>query len=215
MNYQELHKDKIQEVPGGTLCQVFGDKEKASCSVALVHMNENSNGVRHYHNDITEIYLFSKGKGSININGNINEINDGDCYIIPPNNIHYIESNEEMDFACICTPPWIESKEFAVNEEIQGENINKTEITGTLQKLSDKENHEIRLYETANEFIPSDNMKNYKRVYYFITGEGIFKIDDKEYPIKPNICYEVNKETNEIIIPNTELKFVVVCDDLK
>ena len=60
-NYIEKHKAKIQKTPGGSLCQVFGNKEGAKCSIALVTMDENSNGLKHYHDNITEIYLFSKG----------------------------------------------------------------------------------------------------------------------------------------------------------
>ena len=73
-NYIDEHKEKIQITPGGKLCQVFGKNEKASCSVALVNMDQNSKGIKHYHDNITEIYIFIKGKGKIIINENENEI---------------------------------------------------------------------------------------------------------------------------------------------
>ncbi|MBO5142935.1 MAG: hypothetical protein J6C46_08135 [Clostridia bacterium] len=54
-NYIDDNKEKIQHTPGGTLCQVFGVNENANCSVALVTMDANSNGLKHYHDNITEI----------------------------------------------------------------------------------------------------------------------------------------------------------------
>ena len=63
-NYIDEHKNKIQETPGGKLCQVFGKTENASCSIALVEMDQNNNGVKHYHDNITEIYIFTKGKST-------------------------------------------------------------------------------------------------------------------------------------------------------
>lgn len=61
MGYLEENKDKVISTPGGTLCQVFGTNENASSGIALVSMDENSKGTYHYHDNITEIYVFSKG----------------------------------------------------------------------------------------------------------------------------------------------------------
>ena len=214
-NYIDTHKDKIQKTPGGTLCQVFGDKEGASCSVALVTMDEHSDGLKHYHDNITEIYLFSKGKGSIIINGNENKIENGDCYIINSNNVHYIKADTKMEFACICTPPWTEEHEFVVTECEKNNNISKCVEDGVLQILSEKEGHQVILYTIQNEFIPNENMKEFKRVYYFIGGSGNIEIDGKNFEINSNNCYEINNISNEVIKPNGNLKFVMVCDIMK
>ena len=211
-NYIDTHKNKIQKTPGGTLCQVFGDKEGASCSIALVTMDECSEGLKHYHDNITEIYLFSTGSGSIIINGNENMIESGDLYIITPGNAHYIKADTKMEFACICTPPWTEEHEFVVTEYTKDNNISKITSDGILQVLSEKNGHEIKQYTTEKEFMPDCNMKNYRRVYYFISGNGKIKIEDKEYEIKANTCYEVKQGFSEIINPEGSLKFVVVCD---
>ncbi len=214
-NYIEKHKEKIQKTPGGNLCQVFGDKEGATCSIALVKMDRNNNGVKHYHDNITEIYLFSKGEGSIIINEHENIIANGDCYIIPPNNVHYIKSKTEMEFACICTPPWTENHEFIINEKADGSNILKNVQNGVIQTLSSKVEHDVKLYEINDFFEPNEHMKNYRRVYYFIAGNGIININHRDYKIESGYCYEVLEHSEEYINPNGKVKFVIVCDILK
>ena len=116
MGYLEDHKEKNQSTPGGELCQVFGALEKANASIALVKMFEGQKGEYHYHDNITETYVFSKGKGKIIINGVENEIFPGDIYEIPPRNGHLIIADSEMEFECICTPPWEEQHEFIIPE---------------------------------------------------------------------------------------------------
>jgi len=74
MGYLEDNREKIISTPGGKLCQVFGAIEKANSSIALVKMFEKESGLYHYHDNITEIYVFSKGRGKIIINGIENEI---------------------------------------------------------------------------------------------------------------------------------------------
>ena len=214
-NYINKHKEKIQKTPGGELCQVFGDKENAACSIALVKMDENSNGLKHYHDNITEIYLFTKGNGKIIINEHENIINDGDCYIIKPNNVHYISAETEMEFACICTPPWTEEHEIHVEDRQNGNNITKYEGLGVIQKLGKENEHSVRLIEIQDEFKPTINMEKYRRVYYFIEGTGIINIDNNEYEIKPGSCYEIFENSVKYIKTNNKLRFVVVCDIIK
>lgn len=211
-NYINKHPEKIQNTPGGTLCQVFGANEKANCSIALVCMDEKSNGIQHYHDNITEIYLFSKGQGNIIINGNVNKIEEGDCYIIPPKNTHFIKSDTKMEFACICTPPWTEEHEFEVKQDISGDNIDKWEENGILNILGSESNHNIQLYDVDTDFIPNQDMKKYRRVYYCVSGKGTIVIDGEKFDFSSNTCYEILEEQEECIKVDDKLKFVVVCD---
>lgn len=204
MNYKEIHKEKIIPTPGGTLTQVFGSSEGASCSIALVTMEENGCGLNHYHDSITEVYIFSNGEGSIIINGNENKVTSGDIYIIPKNNVHYIKSKTEMNFCCICTPPWEEHLEHVVENNVLGENISKF----TSDIISDN----IYLYNIKDIFKPT--LKEMRRVYYFIKGNGSINIDGKTYEVKEDTCIEVLKEQNEVITTKDELQFVVVYEDL-
>lgn len=214
-SYVEENKEKIQNVPGGTLCQVFGESEGASCSVAIVTMDENGKGIKHYHKEITEIYLFAKGEGKIVINENINEVKEGDCYIISPNNVHYIEAKTNMSFLCICTPPWTEEREFAVLNEVDGDNISKYDGLGVLQVLSNEEGNNIKLYKIDKVFVPNEIDRKYRRVYYCLSGEAKIKVNGFENTFMAGDCYEIDEHSIEEVIPNVNIKFVLVCDKIR
>ena len=213
LDYVLEHKDKIQNVPGGTLCQVFGENEGASCSVAIVTMNENGSGVKHYHKDITEIYLFSEGTGNIVINEHVNKVKEGDCFIISPNNVHYIVAKTDMKFLCICTPPWIEEREFVVTDHVVGDNIAKFDRTGIIQKFSNEAEHNVKFYEISDKFLVNENIQKYRRVYYCVSGNGVINIAGHDSVFNAGSCYEISDQTIEEIIPNGNMKFVLICDN--
>lgn len=208
INYLESHKEKIQNTPGGSLCQVYGDREGKHCSIALVNMDSSSNGLQHYHKDICEIYLFSKGRGKIIINGNENIINEGDCYIITNNNTHYIEADSNMSFACICTPPWREDREFVSDTLEKCDNVSKYTDLGIIQNLSNDINNNVTLYNINGEF-NTDN-RNYNRVYYFISGTGTLNSNTSSISIVPGTCFFFSKDDLEYINNANKLRFVVV-----
>ena len=211
-NYIDDNKEKIQYTPGGTLCQVFGANEKASCSIALVTMDENSSGLKHYHDNITEIYVFNKGEGKIIINGNEHKVSNGDCFIIPPKTIHFIEAITRMEFVCICTPPWTPEHEFEADDNIRKNDITKCLEYGILQRLSEDTNHIVSRIKINNEFEPNFETQNFVRVYYFIKGTGSITIDGVKNEISQGNCFLVNEASTEIINPESELDFILVCD---
>lgn len=112
--------------PGGTLVEVCGEKTDSPCSVALVTMDSNNKGLKHKHDNLTEIYLFTKGIGKITINENEHIIHPGDIYIIPKENCHQIETISDMEFCCICSPAWTSRHEFEVTDKHPGKDINST-----------------------------------------------------------------------------------------
>ena len=212
-NYIDTHQEKIIDTPGGKLCQVIGKDNKASCSVALVNMDAKSKGIKHFHDNITEIYIFTIGDGSIFINENENIINDGDCFIIPPNTSHYIETKTNMSFLCICTPPWEEQHEFEINEIHTGKNILKNNSEGILQILGNDTDHNIKRIKITDKFTPNYNMKKYSRIYYIINGNGIIKNNEEVVNIGPNDCLKFDLE-NETVVANKELEFILICDKI-
>lgn len=212
-NYIDDNKEKIQYTPGGTLCQVFGANEGASCSVALVTMNENSNGLKHYHDNITEIYVFNKGEGKIIINGNKHMVSNGDCFIIPPKTIHFIEAITQMEFVCICTPPWTPEHEFVTEDVADSTDIDKCLGYGALQKLSEENCHNVFRIKSKDDFVPNYEMKKFVRVYYCINGTGTIIIDGIKYEIKQGDCFLVKEDSCETINPENELDFILVCDN--
>lgn len=211
-NYIDDNKKKIQYTPGGTLCQVFGANENANCSVALVTMDANSNGLKHYHDNITEIYVFNKGEGRIIINGNEHLVSNGDCFIIPPKTVHFIKAITKMEFVCICTPPWTTDHEFVADDNNSQNDVTKSTEYGLMQKLSEVENHTISRLKINKEYKPNLKLHNFERVYYFIKGTGSIIIDGNKYEINQGNCFLVNKDSIEIVIPKNEVDFILVCD---
>ncbi|MBE5812508.1 MAG: cupin domain-containing protein [Clostridiales bacterium] len=213
-NYIDDNKEKIQYTPGGTLCQVFGDKEKASCSVALVTMDENNSGLKHYHDNITEIYVFNNGKGKIIINENVHEVKKGDCFIIPKGNVHFIESVTKMEFLCICTPPWTPEHEFVTETSNEKNDISQFNEHGILQNLSEKTEHNVERLLINDKYKPQQEKCGYTRVYYFLTGNGIINIDGIEYEIKEGNCFEVKENSKEEIFPKGKLDMICIKDNI-
>ena len=189
MGYFEEHPEKYLLSPGTTLCQIFGDKENASASVALVKMDNGSKGVLHYHDNITEIYFFSNEKGIININGHEHEVEAGDCYVIPANNTHFVDARNDMKFVCVCTPPWTEEREFIVDDFISENDYSKVPNYGVIfenEKLKVEYNG-IAGGDTINKVASSDA----REVYYFAKGCGVIVIDEKEYEIHEGEGFEI------------------------
>jgi len=219
MGYFEEHSEKwIKTVADGILCQVFGDIEGASASVALVKMPENSADIKHYHDNITEVYVFSKGEGIITINGNENQVNSGDCYIIPPNNIHFVSAKTDLEFICICMPPWTEEHEMVVGDNREkANNIEKLKSYDMLLKLGKEEKQEVKMYnlEKVTAFIPNLSNSSLTRVYYFVKGSGQIKIDNNTYEINEGECFKIEPNQREEIIAHSELLLVSVYDVLK
>ncbi|MBR4111153.1 MAG: cupin domain-containing protein [Clostridia bacterium] len=211
-NYIDDNKEKIQQTPGGALCQVFGANEGASCSVALVTMNENSKGLKHYHDNITEIYVFNKGEGKIIINGNEHIVSNGDCFIIPPKTIHFIETITQMEFVCICTPPWTPEHEFVTEDVAISGDTDRCLDYGALQNLSNEKCHSVFRIKLEDDFVPDYEMKKFTRVYYFINGNGIITVDGVKYEIKQGDCFLVNETSDEIINSENKIEFILVCD---
>lgn len=213
MGYLEENRDKNQSTPGGELCQVFGAFEKANASIALVKMYAGEKGVYHYHDNITEVYVFSKGKGQIIINGVEHEINSGDVYEIPPKNGHLIIANSEMQFECICTPPWEEEHEFIIpdGEKINDSIIEKKQNFEESIKLNN--DGEISIHKLSKEStIQNIVTNNYVEVYYFFVGVGKISINGIVKEIHEGECFLVNPNDVVEIYAESDMIFSRVKD---
>lgn len=213
MGYLEDNRDKNQSTPGGELCQVFGASEKANASIALVKMYVGEQGEYHYHDNITETYVFAKGNGRIIINGIEHEIFPGDVYEIPPKNGHLIIADSEMEFECICTPPWEERHEFIIpeGEIINGSIIEKKQDFTSHIKLNN--NGEISI-QRLNSGTTMKNVvgSNYVEVYYFSVGTGKILINGFEKEIHEGECFLVNPNDTVAIRAETDITFSKVKD---
>lgn len=203
MGYLEENRDKNQSTPGGELCQVFGVSEKANASIALVKMYAGEQGVYHYHDNITETYVFSKGSGTITINGIKHEVFPGNVYEIPPKNGHLIIADSEMEFECICTPPWEEEHEFIIpeGEVISDSILEEKKIFDEKKQLNNGGEISIQKL-TSGEIIQNTIENGYVEVYYFPIGTGKIVINRLEKDIHEGECFLV--KPNDIIVIHAE-----------
>ena len=63
---------------------------------------------RHYHALAEEIYLLVAGSGTMELDGELREVGDGDAILIPPGAWHQITAtgDEALRLLCACAPPW-------------------------------------------------------------------------------------------------------------
>lgn len=60
-----------------------------------------------------ELYYILEGKGAISIDGAITSIQKSDIVLVPKNAEQFVENlgNCDLEFLCICSPPWNELEE--------------------------------------------------------------------------------------------------------
>ena len=63
---------------------------------------------RHYHGRTEEIYLVTKGSGSLEVDGEVRRVRPGDAILIPPGAWHTLENDgtSELTILCMCAPPY-------------------------------------------------------------------------------------------------------------
>ena len=69
---------------------------------------------RHYHGRTEEIYLVTKGSGSLEVDGETRRVRPGDAILIPPGAWHTLENNgsSELRILCCCSPPYSHDDTF-------------------------------------------------------------------------------------------------------
>ena len=162
---------------------------------------------------ITEIYFFSNEKGIININGHEHEVEAGDCYVIPANNTHFVDARNNMNFVCVCTPPWTVEHEFIVEDFISENDYSNIMEYGVVYE-SESLIVEYNLLKKEEKFskIIADNKKE---VYYFAKGNGEITIDDEIRKINEGEGFEILPNQEVTIIANEDLIYLNVIDEIK
>jgi mannose-6-phosphate isomerase-like protein (cupin superfamily) len=63
---------------------------------------------RHYHGRTEEIYLVTKGSGSLEVDGETRRVRPGDAILISPGSWHALENDgtSELTILCMCSPPY-------------------------------------------------------------------------------------------------------------
>jgi mannose-6-phosphate isomerase-like protein (cupin superfamily) len=69
---------------------------------------------RHYHGRSEEIYLVTKGSGSLEVDGETRRVRPGDAILIPPGSWHTLENDGTSDLTilCMCSPPYSDEDTF-------------------------------------------------------------------------------------------------------
>jgi mannose-6-phosphate isomerase-like protein (cupin superfamily) len=69
---------------------------------------------RHYHERTEEIYLVTKGSGSLEVDGETCKVRPGDAILIPPGAWHTLENDgtSELTILCVCSPPYSHEDTF-------------------------------------------------------------------------------------------------------
>ena len=69
---------------------------------------------RHHHRASEEIYLVTKGSGSLEIEGETRRVRPGDAVLIPPGAWHALENDgtSELTILCMCSPPYSDGDTF-------------------------------------------------------------------------------------------------------
>jgi mannose-6-phosphate isomerase-like protein (cupin superfamily) len=69
---------------------------------------------RHYHAQTEEIYLVTKGSGSLEVDGETRRVRPGDAVLISPGAWHTLENDgtSELTILCMCAPPYSDEDTF-------------------------------------------------------------------------------------------------------
>jgi len=69
---------------------------------------------RHYHGRTEEIYLVTKGSGSLEVDGETRRVRPGDAILIPPGAWHTLENDgtSELRILCCCAPAYSDDDTF-------------------------------------------------------------------------------------------------------
>jgi mannose-6-phosphate isomerase-like protein (cupin superfamily) len=61
---------------------------------------------RHYHQLSEEFYFILEGTGTMEINGQEQQVQPGDAILIPPGAWHQITATTQLRLLCCCAPPY-------------------------------------------------------------------------------------------------------------
>ena len=68
---------------------------------------------RHFHRRSEEIYVVTKGSGSLEIDGETRRVRPGDAILIPPGRWHQLTATESgTTLLCCCVPPYSDDDTF-------------------------------------------------------------------------------------------------------
>src|SRR5262245_34117736 len=77
-----------------------------------LHVTAITDALRHYHRDTTEVYYILEGRGKMELNGDIVDVEPGTVIVIRPGTAHRVVSAEGIRTVVFAIPPFREDDEF-------------------------------------------------------------------------------------------------------
>jgi mannose-6-phosphate isomerase-like protein (cupin superfamily) len=86
----------------------------AAQSLAEATLEPGQATIRHHHRASEEIYVVTKGSGSLEVDGETRRVSRGDAILIPPGAWHTLENDgtSELTILCCCAPPYADEDTF-------------------------------------------------------------------------------------------------------
>lgn len=112
MNLQSLDRaEPFATKDGSTIRELH---HTAVQSLAEATLEPSQATERHYHGRTEEIYLVTKGSGSLEVDGDTRRVRPGDAILIPPGAWHTLENDgtSELTILCTCSPPYSDEDTF-------------------------------------------------------------------------------------------------------
>lgn len=77
-------------------------------SIAEATVPPGATTIRHYHRRSEELYFFTSGRGTMELDGERREVRAGDCVVIAPGSVHGLTNpgSEPLVLLCACSPPY-------------------------------------------------------------------------------------------------------------
>ena len=96
---------------GSTIRELHHTQEQ---SLAEATLEPGQATERHYHRASEEIYLVTKGSGSLEVDGETRRVRPGDAVLIAPGAWHTLENDgtSELKILCCCAPPYFHDDTF-------------------------------------------------------------------------------------------------------
>ena len=82
---------------------VYEIPNQGPIGIALAHIEKSE---PHFHNETTEWYYVTHGKGIVYLNGKELKLQKHDFIKIYPTTVHYVESARGIELLVITHPPW-------------------------------------------------------------------------------------------------------------
>lgn len=109
---------RIQESPTvpcpcGQSTRALTGADTPTCNLHVTFIKDS---VRHYHRDCTEVYYILQGRGKMELNGDVVDVEPGTVVYIAPNTVHRLWSAEGVQTIVFGTPAYRADDEFFVTD---------------------------------------------------------------------------------------------------